>query len=124
MNFGGGHLAPDEATPVAHTDIEVPMARLDDFITDRRWAFIKIDVEGAEPKVFRGGTTLIQRDRPIILSELLNPQLKRVSGMSANELIRWMQGIGYSCVELGSRQPIAGYQRDEPINVLFLPNAA
>jgi FkbM family methyltransferase len=51
-------------------EITVPVRRLDDLVgPDRPIRFIKIDVEGAEENVLRGGAALIQRDRPVIVFE-------------------------------------------------------
>ncbi|MBA3281155.1 MAG: FkbM family methyltransferase [Acidimicrobiia bacterium] len=50
--------------------ISVRMARLDDMVpVDRPVAFLKIDVEGAELGVLRGGKELIRRHRPVTVFE-------------------------------------------------------
>lgn len=50
--------------------IEIPMMRLDERIAaDTRVRFVKIDVEGGELDVIKGGLELIRRSRPIIAFE-------------------------------------------------------
>jgi len=51
-------------------EVAVDCARLDDFTgPNRRYAYVKIDVEGAELLVLRGARQTIDRDRPLILFE-------------------------------------------------------
>jgi FkbM family methyltransferase len=51
-------------------EISVEVATLDTIIpTDQKIDFIKIDVEGAELQVMRGGAGLIKRDKPIVVFE-------------------------------------------------------
>jgi FkbM family methyltransferase len=50
--------------------LEVDCARLDDVLPrDRRFALLKIDVEGAELLVFKGARATLGRDRPVVLFE-------------------------------------------------------
>jgi len=61
----------------------VPCFALDALLPKaRRLDLIKIDVEGAEPLVVEGAQATIERDRPIILTEILPSQLQRVCGCS------------------------------------------
>ena len=57
-------------------------------------ALIKIDVEGFEPLVLRGGAATIQRCRPIILLELNPPTLKRL-GYVPQDVVHILSGFGY-----------------------------
>lgn len=52
--------------------------KLDDFPLDasKRIGIIKIDVEGAEYEVIKDALTIIDRDRPIIICEILNAHSK------------------------------------------------
>lgn len=58
------------SVPGALDSLQVDCTRLDDAIpADARIGFIKIDVNGAELMVLRGGLGLLARDRPFVLLE-------------------------------------------------------
>jgi FkbM family methyltransferase len=123
-NFGGAHLVAAGETPHGHEDVAVLTAPLDSFLDDRRVAFIKMDVEGAEPKVVAGAAKLLERDHPVILAELHNAQLRAVSGISATEFIAHMHELGYTCRHLHEAHrgtKLTTYNEDRPINVIFEP---
>ncbi len=56
--------------------------------------FIKIDTQGAEQKVLRGGEALIERDHPVLLMELWPYGLTSLGG-DAKTLLEWMKNKGY-----------------------------
>jgi len=124
-NFGGAHLAPDTAVPEAHADEIVSTVRLDDIIAGRPCHFLKMDVEGAEPRVIRGARETLTTAKPVILSELHNDQLRIVSNASADEFVAQMAGLGYRCSRLrsdGTRgQALERYSDRVPLNVVFDP---
>lgn len=56
--------------------------------------FIKIDVEGYEPKVLRGAADTIARSRPVMLIEVNAGALKR-AGSSRDELLKMLSDLEY-----------------------------
>lgn len=56
--------------------------------------FIKIDVEGYEPKVLRGAADTIARSRPVMLIEVNSGALER-AGSSQYELLSILSGMDY-----------------------------
>ena len=58
--------------------------------------FIKCDVEGAELLVFKGGLKTLERDKPIIFTELLRIWSAKF-GYHPDEVIRLLKDIGYRC---------------------------
>jgi len=54
-----------------------------------------MDVEGAEGRVVAGAARLIERDRPIITTELKDEMLRRVSGTSVADYLGYFEGLGY-----------------------------
>lgn len=127
-NFGGAHFAPPGALPPAHADEIVRSVRLDDVVAGRRCRFIKMDVEGAEPRVVRGALETLASGLPIVLAELHDAQLRLVSACGTGDFIAQMAALGYSCSRLsddGTRgHAIHRYEDLAPINVIFDRRAA
>jgi len=127
-NFGGAHFAPDETPPPAHADESVRAVPLDDVVGGRRCSFLKMDVEGAEPRVVRGAHATLASGRPVILCELHDRQLRVVSSSSAGDFIAQMAALGYRCSRLnadGTRgHALERYAGEVPINVVFDPPVA
>lgn len=88
-------------------EIQVQMECLDDLWPEgRRVAFIKIDVEGAELWVMRGGRNTLQRNRPVIVFEAgskstsfyqVTPEhivdfLCCDCGLKLSTMARWLEG--------------------------------
>lgn len=71
---------------------DIPITTLDDEVAHAD--FIKIDVEGMELEVLRGGTQLIKRARPVVLFEVNLSQL-RAHGTSPRALEKFFAGHGY-----------------------------
>lgn len=126
-NSGGSYLLGANCTaPSHHETVSVPMVRLDEEEFRRPVGFIKIDVEGAEPFVFRGARDLLAADRPLILSEIHPPQLARVSGCRPVDLIEEMRELGYECALLENDKPgksIRNIEGDTIRSVVFRPMA-
>lgn len=77
---------------------EVPITTLDDFVHERgisRIDFLKIDVEGFELEVCRGGEECIRRWHPRIFLELIDHH-QRMYDSSARLVVEWLEGKGYS----------------------------
>ncbi len=124
-NFGGGHFAPNEPVPPNHADVLVATDRLDDVLAGRPCRFIKIDVEGAEPRIIRGATATLRNHQPILLAELHERQLQIVSGIGATEFIEHMAALGYVWKRLnenGTRGTrLDRYADTVPLNAIFDP---
>lgn len=56
-------------------EVQVPVRRLDDLIT-HRVDLVKIDVEKHEPAVLRGMRGILERDRPVMLVEILDDEVR------------------------------------------------
>jgi hypothetical protein len=92
-NPGGTHIEIGE-TPHWEVSQEVKLRRLDSSV----WTpvdFIKIDVEGAEKLVFDGAGPILDRDRPLIMTEVNHNCLMRTSQISGTDYIRYFEGMGY-----------------------------
>ncbi len=122
-NFGGAHLAPDGAPEAWQADVPIERVRLDDVIGDARCSLIKMDVEGAEPRVVRGATKLLTRDRAVVLAELHDAQMRRVSGIGPSEFLAQMRALGFRayglCAGGGLGREIVSFAGARPVNVVF-----
>jgi FkbM family methyltransferase len=106
QNSGGAYLAdPNAVVPAGHRLVMTRIVPLDSDHLLRPIRFIKIDVEGAEPLVFRGARRILLDDRPIILSEINPRQLEKVSGCRVRDLIAEMKDLGYRCGLLENSHP-------------------
>jgi FkbM family methyltransferase len=124
----------DDGDLLAHPGVVIPTFRLDDLVPGPV-ALLKMDVEGAEGRVVRGATRLIERDRPIVTTELKDEMLARVSGIGVGEYLTYFEGLGYSVAllekETGAEKHYASVAdlladwggRDELRDVLLLPDA-
>lgn len=78
--------------------IKCYVRELDDYIEEKKFkvGFIKCDVEGAELLVFRGGIKLIERDTPIVFTEMLRKYASKF-GYHPNDIISFYHQRGYLC---------------------------
>jgi hypothetical protein len=82
----------------------VTVATLDS-LTSRfgeRVALVKLDIEGAEAKAFRGASALIARSAPLFLIEVEPDHLAR-QGSSIDDLMDVLQPHGYEAYAITSR---------------------
>jgi FkbM family methyltransferase len=95
-------------------EIEVPTVRLDDEVGPAVHVdFVKIDVEGHEMSVLRGGSSMFQRSRPSILIEIEQRHLS----VPIEDVFQQVEELGYHlfCVTETALRPIAGFdvERDQ-----------
>jgi FkbM family methyltransferase len=97
LNSGGAFVIPPGAEGLAgHARLSVPVTMLDGLAENRRRiAFVKIDVEGAEPRVIAGAAALLRQHAPALLTEIHHEQLARVSGITAADFFQSMARLGY-----------------------------
>jgi len=120
-NPGGSRLVRD-GIPEGQEGVRVDMVTLDSLALPS-CDFIKIDVEGAEMIALRGGSDTISRDRPIVMSEIHNRQLRDVSRCSAVEYARFFTDRSYDCLLLeGTNVQQDMLERDDLLNVIFVPS--
>lgn len=93
---------------------QFPVRPLDDFAPEfgsLQVLAIKIDVEGMELDVLRGGREVLSRHRPLVVSEAIDRNMARY-GASVRELVEFMAALGYS------NRPLEG--TDDP-TLVFTP---
>ena len=86
--------------------VEVDVVTLDGVVRDKRWTtpvgLMKIDVQGAEGLVLRGGRGLFERDLPRILMEL-EPDRLRTMATEPLDLLRDFEALGYRIQPIDER---------------------
>jgi FkbM family methyltransferase len=96
LNSGGAFVEAAESEQSEGLVREpVRAVRLDDVDLRRPVRLIKMDVEGAEPRVLRGARRLIARDRPVVITEVHPDQLRRVSGVTPEAFLAESAALGY-----------------------------
>ncbi len=86
-----------------HTRVQsekVPMDTLDRLVDKYQLkpAVLKVDVEGAESAVFAGANHVLSVHRPIVISEIANPLLRR-SGTDGREIVGLFHKLDYHVVD-------------------------
>lgn len=79
---------------VADRGTVVPAFPLDELV-EGPVHLLKLDVEGAEARAVAGARRLLERDRPIVTSELSCEMLQRVSGVAASDYLDGFLALGY-----------------------------
>lgn len=95
------YASPERSTPVG----EVEVGTLDRFVEGRRISrldLIKIDVEGGELAVLKGGLQAIEKFRPALLIEV-QQETSRAAGYDQREILDILQPLGYRFYRVGRR---------------------
>ncbi len=88
LNIGGTDFAESENTN------GIVMKALDSFSFDSKIDFIKMDVEGFEYQVLRGGKNLLLRDKPILWVESFSDNYTKVSQLLSEFGYRQNEDLG------------------------------
>lgn len=102
----------DESIPVSHSNI----------------GFLKIDVEGAELDVLKGGVQLIEKHQPIIMLELIEKHQQRFA-RSCETVVDFLISRGYQAYHITESDPVlkafarnsSFFSASEGNNALFVP---
>ena len=120
-NSGGGRITDDQ-------DIEgdlVELVTLDEFLgaeASSRVTFMKIDVEGNEPRVLEGAKNLIEKYRPVIYLEVTDEWYSKI-GSSAWEVINYFRELNYDLMweTNGSFKSLESLPSAFQFNMLCIP---
>lgn len=94
--FGLSHLGENLAIDTRETLKEtIALQTLDGFISpDMHVDFIKIDIEGWELRALLGGKNTIERDKPVLMLEMVDRFLNR-AGDNAQKMWDFLRDLGY-----------------------------
>jgi FkbM family methyltransferase len=119
-----GAFTAGPATTVLETS-RCRAVRLDDYASDvrmERLDLMKVDVEGAELFVLRGGTSVLRRWRPTILMEI-NRALCEALGYAPEAIWEVLEPLGYRIWSIGHSaeacRPRSNLSRIDRANVIF-----
>lgn len=124
------HLFADEeggdnnAFIVENGGLACEVVPLDELARERDWPRIgalKIDVEGYDPRVIEGARHRIERDRPVILTEL-NRERMAINGLTIEPTWEVFRDLRYRAfrVERGNLLPVTDPASHE--NLFFVPD--
>lgn len=112
---GSGNASAVNVSDRAHVqEIQCQVIRLDDFVAEHKMQvdFIKCDVEGAEKLVFEGGLQTLERDKPIIYTEMLRKWSAKFD-YHPNQTIQFFADLGYGCYTASDGRLHQFYVMDE-----------
>jgi FkbM family methyltransferase len=100
-----GGMNHPEISGDSYTSYKVSSSTLDVLVDKNNLnpGFLKIDVEGSENLVFKGGLNTIKTYKPVILAEVSNLLLTK-NGSSAKEVIHMITNLGYKAINPSSPQ--------------------
>lgn len=87
---------------------KVKCETIDEFVKKEnlpRLDFIKIDVEGFEGHVLKGGLNALKKFKPALFVEL-DPKNFKPQGFSQKEIVKWLLGLGYKSFVFNRRTRI------------------
>lgn len=101
--LGFAHIAQDDS----ETDgVCVTMITLDELVERYpellKCKLLKIDTEGYEPMILKGGLSFLQKVKPILVSEVNNEWLRRF-GWDASRFLSLLRDIGYMPIALNGQ---------------------
>jgi hypothetical protein len=122
---GVGHITERGATASSDRIDTVQAMTLDTFARRHgveRLDLVKVDVEGAETRVLRGGRETLERFRPKIMIEFFPEGLERLHS-SADELLGLIHEFGYDAFSVtgSGLQPFDATAIDDHCNVVCIP---
>jgi FkbM family methyltransferase len=103
----------------------ISLQTLDNFCAQRgvnKVDIMKIDVEGHELPVIKGGETILSRDRPLIMIEFNSEALGR-SGCTSKDLASALRALGYDLLVAHRDQlsPLIAFPNNAVMNVFCVP---
>ncbi|MTJ32276.1 FkbM family methyltransferase [Aphanizomenon sp. UHCC 0183] len=127
-NFGWNTMVPDFMSNGVKEEIEVQTILLDDYVLSldkierENISVIKIDVEGYEFEVLKGGYKFLKdaTKPPIIIVEINTSAYPKL-GYTAKDISDFMSSLNYSCKSLNLQRNIDLSKLTKTTDVCFVP---
>lgn len=91
------------AYDISEQRAEIRMTTVDEVCRDLRPGLVKIDVEGAEYMVLKGGQRTLEACKPVVFVAI-HPDAMAALGHAPHELVEYMRMLGYSACSLDGRE--------------------
>lgn len=116
ISHGNNHSGGAFISKDANNAIKVAVTTIDKFVAEHNLSkldFLKIDTEGFEVFVLKGGVNTFRNLKPEMFIEVSESLLKR-AGSSAKELIHILNELNYQCIRVDTQENITeDYNFDE-----------
>lgn len=130
IGTNGGFMAAGERELTSGLGFVVATFPLDELL-DEPVHLLKLDVEGAEGRVLEGAQSLVEKHRPVVITELSRSMLSMISGTSAEDYLAWYCERGYriqlvdraggDLIDMsGPDELLSGWVKDDRIEDLLL----
>lgn len=122
-NHGAGSLR-QTTEKLKPADFSVDVATLDDYFKNHSAlpTLIKIDTEGSELPILRGGRAVIEQARPVIIIEI-GDWTSRAFDYTPADIVSYFEQLSYKLFAIVDYGRLAQYSLDIPFaNVLCLPD--
>lgn len=117
------HLPLDNFTHISTQAITLDQLMSENYFQHHTPDLIKIDVEGNEFKILKGGKEFLKNHSPILCVELNEPCLVDC-GSSSDEIIQYLKSFGYKCYAIKNDDQIIEAHKNEPqykyLNYFFI----
>jgi FkbM family methyltransferase len=108
--WSGLRRSPEVSDKQGHPEyISVEVSTLDEQLRDRQPAVVKIDVEGAELDVLRGGRALLERARPLLIVEHVSSAAS-LYGVASGEVWTELDKLSYELFAITGEGPFTRSQ--------------
>jgi FkbM family methyltransferase len=97
---------------------EIDKARIDDLFQGRQFDFVKIDTQGSELDVLRGGQEVLRHADYILIEVSLVEY--NIGGARAEDLFSQLTAMGFHCTEVTDFHRLAGIQNGNLLQLDFL----
>ena len=117
INFGGSSLVKDGLNKGFEVNSQkITIKKLDDLSEITKFDLIKIDVEGFEYEVLKGGENKIKQNQTIIILEYSYDQMEKLKPGTSKELYAFIdQILNYKIIDLKSQEKILNFSQIENI---------